>query len=451
MKIISVITMLWLLVVTAHAQGFPQWIGSDKQGYKENGKKYPTACYRHRFNIQARVISAVWEGEGRVYLNGGEISVEGSTVDAGSNLKTGENILGIVSKHGTLQRRVIGRLTIELEGGAKQIVQTEADGWVMKLIPKRAAEDWTWLKAAYDASQWLKVSHVDAGAKTDWALVTKSLSKRVPLWPSGRGPISAKATEPANAYLQIFHPAKPNGTAMVVCAGGGYGRNFWYGLEGVGTAKWLNQQGITAAVLLYRLPRGNHHRTHADVKRAMQCVRSQSKDLKIDSNKIGIIGYSAGGHLASTASTQYDLVDSSAQNVIEKTSSRPDFAILVYPVISLGEHTHAGTRKGWLGSKPSEQDVKQFSAHLQVTAQTPPTFLTHALDDVMVPPINSELYFKALQSHGVEAAYKPLPKGGHGFRLLKGGMGGKNWEPWRLAALEWMKKQKFIPSTNTVK
>lgn len=433
------------------AESDPQLIGSDSKTFSQNRKTHRIAHYRHPFVIKGQVEKAEWVGHGTVYINGGQVSIKESRIDVTSSLKQGKNILCISASVARPQYQIIGRLTIKLADGVQQIVQTDGSDWRISLVPKKAPKDLSWLKLDYDDSRWQKATIIDPGKRKIWPLSGKKFSPRIPLWPGGRGPVSGTSTEPANAFLQIFHPSKPNGTAMVVCAGGGYGMNLWYGHEGVGMGKWLSQQGITAAVLIYRLPGGNHYGTLSDVKRAVRYMRYNSERLGVDPGKIGIIGFSAGGHLAAMASTKYDLGDPKAQDPIEKISSRPDFAILVYPVISLGEYTHVGTRKGWLGKDPSEKEVQAFSAHLQVTENTPPTFLTHALDDIMVPPINSELYFKALKDHGVEAQYKPLPAGGHGFRKLKGGMGGKNWDPWRSAALEWLKEKKFITDENDPK
>ena len=266
----------------------------------------------------------------------------------------------------------------------------------------------------------------------------------VALWPDNQAPVNAAGTETetADVTLLVFRPDTPNGTAMVVCAGGGYGRNLWHGAEGVRTARWLNEHGITAAVLKYRLPKGNRFRPLSDVRRAVQMVRAKAGDWMVDPQRIGIIGYSAGGHLASMAATKFVDGDAKSADPLTKLSSRPDFAVLVYPVITMGKDTHAGSKKNLLGPNPSDELAASCSTELQVTAKTPPTFLAHAIDDKPVPPSNSRLFHEALVAKKVATRFLQLPNGGHGLSGYKG----PSWEAWKSGSLEWMREIKVLPT-----
>ena len=266
---------------------------------------------------------------------------------------------------------------------------------------------------------------------------------QIALWPAGQAPVDADGTEieDANVSLLIYRPTRPNGTAMVVCAGGGYGMNLWKGAEGARTAEWLNHHGIVAAVLQYRLPRGNRHRPLSDVQRAIRTVRSKAGQWSVDPQRIGIIGYSAGGHLASMAATKFDGGNANSADPLERISCRPDFAVLVYPVITMGADTHAGSRKNLLGPDPSEELIKLFSSEQQVTRITPPTFLAHATDDKLVPPSNSKMFHDAMVLHKVRTKYLELPNGGHGLSGYKG----PSWEAWKSGSLEWMREIRMLP------
>jgi acetyl esterase/lipase len=153
------------------------------------------------------------------------------------------------------------------------------------------------------------------------------------------------------------------------------------------------------------------------------------------------MGFSAGGHLASTAATHFDGGDTQSADPVNRLSARPDFAILIYPVITMGEKTHAGSKSNLLGKAPTSEAIELFSNEKQVTAQTPPTFLTHAQDDRLVPPDNSQLFFDALQAHSVHSEYLKLPSGGHGLNKHSGPM----WEEWQTKSLQWLTAQKIIP------
>lgn len=257
-------------------------------------------------------------------------------------------------------------------------------------------------------------------------------AKSMPLW-NGPAPVGDGATEEANAFVTVHRPTAANGTAIVICPGGGYG-GLVVGAEGHGIAAWLNQHGITGVVLEYRLPAGRHSVPLLDAQRAIRTVRANAKRWDLDPARIGIMGFSAGGHLASTAGTHFDDGDAAATEAVDRVSCRPDFTILVYPVVTMGEKTHQGSKNNLLGKEPSPELVKLYSNELQVTAKTPPTFLAHAVDDRPVPPENSRALFAALQKQNIPSKYLELPSGGHGLNGYKGPM----WDAWQKQSLAWL-------------
>jgi acetyl esterase/lipase len=237
------------------------------------------------------------------------------------------------------------------------------------------------------------------------------------LWPNGAP--GAKGTDPVKDVpsLRIWlpRPDLATGAAVVVCPGGGYG-----GLaddhEGKQVAEWLNSVGVAAFVLKYRLgPRYHHPAMLDDAGRAIRLVRANAARWNVDPGRVAIMGFSAGGHLASTAGTHFN------QAVIDnpgKVSLRPDFMILLYPVISFEDSIgHRGSRDNLIGLHPDAALVRKYSNELQVTAQTPPTFLVHAGDDKVVPVANSLHFYEALQANGVPAEMHIYPAGGHGFGM----------------------------------
>lgn len=265
--------------------------------------------------------------------------------------------------------------------------------------------------------------------------------QRVALW-QGRAPIGEGKFEDADATITVHRPAKSNGAAVVICPGGGYARQV-VGPEGHGIAEWLNRHGIAGVVLEYRLPAGRSFVPLLDAQRAVRTVRARAKEWSIDPAKIGIMGFSAGGHLASTAGTHFDEGNKQADDAIDRVSCRPDFMILVYPVIVMGgEMTHQGSQANLLGKEPTPELVKLFSNEKQVTDRTPPTFLAHALDDKPVPPENSKLFYEALKAHKIPAQYLELPSGGHGLNGYQGPM----WDAWQEKSLAWLAELKFIPA-----
>jgi acetyl esterase/lipase len=259
-----------------------------------------------------------------------------------------------------------------------------------------------------------------------------------PLWPD-QAPVGDGTFEKTEAKLTLHRPEKPNGTSLVICPGGGYGGLVKEG-EGHGIAKWLNAHGITGVVLEYRLPNGRSKVPLLDAQRALRTVRANAKDWGCDPAKVGIIGFSAGGHLAATAATRFDAGNRTAKDPIDRQGCRPDFAVLVYPVITMGESTHGGSRKNLLGPSPTEEDIALYSAEKQVTAKTSPTYLTHAVDDQTVPVSHSRSFHAALKDKGVACEYLELPSGGHGLNGYKGPM----WDAWQAGALKWMDERKLM-------
>lgn len=215
----------------------------------------------------------------------------------------------------------------------------------------------------------------------------------------------------AHPRMDVYLPAsdKATGRAVVICPGGGYS-GLAINREGYMTAEWFTGQGIAAILLYYRMPGGHWEVPLADVHQAIYKVRARAEEWNIDPGKVGIIGFSAGGHLASTAAVKFD------------DSTRPDFAILIYPVISLDEkYMHKGSRDNLLG-KPDPQEkqvydalVNAYSANLNVTSRTPPVFLALSDDDKVVPPVNSTLLYSALKENGIPAELHIYPAGGHGW------------------------------------
>lgn len=231
-------------------------------------------------------------------------------------------------------------------------------------------------------------------------------------------------TNVSNPRLIIHKPKKPNGTAILVISGGGYA-HIELGKESTPTANWLQSEGITAFELIYRLPQENWKTTNVpfeDAQRALRMIRSLAPRYGIDQNKIGILGFSAGGHLAGITSTLFDKKFYKPVDAIDSLSARPDFAGLIYPVISMlppNNKTHS--QKSILGSQPTTQEEIAFSVEKQVNTQTPPTFLAQALDDPISPVDNSYLMDKALKNSNVPVEMHIFQIGGHGWGLGKKG------------------------------
>ena len=236
------------------------------------------------------------------------------------------------------------------------------------------------------------------------------------LWPDGAPGAQGSADSDQPKYT-VYPAAAPIGTAVLVLPGGGY-QGLAMDHEGQQIAKWLNGYGVTAFVLQYRLgPKYHHPIEMNDALRAMKLVRAHAIDYGIDPNRIGVWGFSAGGHLASTISTHFDRGNLQARDPIDRFSSRPDFAVLAYPVISFGAYAHQGSVRNLLGPNPDPQLLEELSNEKHVSAQTPPTFLFHTADDPVVPVQNSLLYFGALRTAGIPAELHVFEHGPHGVGL----------------------------------
>jgi acetyl esterase/lipase len=237
-------------------------------------------------------------------------------------------------------------------------------------------------------------------------------------------------------------PAANTGTAIVICPGGGYG-GLAIDKEGHDIARWLNSVGVTGIVLKYRLPRPpgfifHHDIPLKDAARALRVARLRAKDWGLKPDRIGIMGFSAGGHLASTLATHFDAGDSKAADSADRLSSRPDFQVLVYPVVSFkAEVGHSGSRKNLIGKAPTPELVELYCNELQVTPKTPPAFLVHTADDG-VKVENSLLYFTALRANKVAAELHIYEIGGHGYGILPTDKPVATWHH-RLA--DWMKQR----------
>jgi acetyl esterase/lipase len=229
---------------------------------------------------------------------------------------------------------------------------------------------------------------------------------------------------------------------MVVCPGGGYGGLASH--EGHDYALWLNQSGIAAFVLKYRLGSAGyrHPRMLEDAARAVRLVRARAGEWQVDRKRVGIMGSSAGGHLASTLLTHFDAGDANAADAVDRESSRPDLGILCYPVITMGEYTHQGSKRNLLGENPSRELVWFLSNELQVTPKTPPTFLWHTVEDAAVPVENSLQFATALRKASVPFALHVYEKGRHGLGLADKEPF-ENAHPWAKDCLFWLRENGF--------
>ena len=244
----------------------------------------------------------------------------------------------------------------------------------------------------------------------------------IDLWPEGAPESNGltkddKGDDYSFAKLYVYRPDQQKNTqaAVVICPGGGYGM-LAMNHEGHDYARWLTENGITAVILKYRLPNKNHVIPLKDAQRAIRIVRSKAAEWNIDPARVGISGFSAGGHLASTAATHFDAGNSSAANPLDRLGCRPDFAILFYPVITMKEEfTHMGSRRNLMGDAYHAELVKLYSNEEQVTAQTPPTFLITSDDDKAVLPRNSIEFYTALKRNNIPAVLYIIPDGGHGW------------------------------------
>jgi acetyl esterase/lipase len=265
----------------------------------------------------------------------------------------------------------------------------------------------------------------------------------IPLW-SGPAPGALGTDESDIPVITVYLPrtVAPNTPAVIVCPGGGY-RALASNHEGRQVASYLNSLGVAAFVLRYRLgPRYHHPIELGDAQRAIRLVRSHQADWRIDASRIGIMGFSAGGHLAMTASTRFDAGNATAADALDRLSSRPDFAVLGYPVISMTEEwTHKGSRTNLLGDNPDPELAKSLSGERAVTRETPPTFLFQTNEDATVPAENAVYYYLALRKAAVPAELHVFEKGPHGVGLANDDAALSEWS--KLLA-NWLRVRKLI-------
>jgi acetyl esterase/lipase len=268
----------------------------------------------------------------------------------------------------------------------------------------------------------------------------------LPLWPNGApGALGTEATDKPTLTPYLVPEGKGTGSAVVVFPGGGY-QHLAMDHEGDQIARWLNSLGVAAFVVQYRLgPRYHHPVMMQDAQRAIRYVRSHAAEYRVVPAQIGVWGFSAGGHLASTTGTHFDAGDAQAADPIDRASSRPDFLILGYPVITMNEQfTHKGSRQNLLGANPDPKLVDEMSGELQVTARTPPTFLFHTTDDNVVPVENSVMFYMALRKAGVPAELHIYQHGPHGVGLASTDAAMSSW-PARLA--DWLRLNGWLSPT----
>jgi acetyl esterase/lipase len=273
------------------------------------------------------------------------------------------------------------------------------------------------------------------------------------LWPNG-APGAKGTADGDKPSLTIYLPdkEKATGAAVVIFPGGGYG-HLAMDHEGHQIAQWLNSIGVAGFIVKYRHRNSGagygHPAPIQDAQRAIRMVRSQAREWGVDPGRIGIIGFSAGGHLASTAGTHFNTRYSEPVDEIDRSSCRPDFMILMYPVISFTEwYTHKGSMTNLLGENPDKDLMENFSNEKQVTSETPPTFLVHADDDKVVPAENSVAFYLALRKAGVPAEMHIYEKGGHGFGP---GIGKGACSSWMARCADWMKGRGLLDKTSEQK
>jgi len=280
--------------------------------------------------------------------------------------------------------------------------------------------------------------------------------RRIELWPEGVPGLRADA---APEHLErgmvagVHHPSltvfpapaeTANGTAVVVCPGGGY-HVLAIDHEGVQIARWFNARGVTAFILRYRMFEYGQPAPLRDVLRALRTVRSRAGEFGVKTDRIGVMGFSAGGHLASSAATLFDAPEGRTGAALDAESARPDFAILIYPVISMQPGvTHAGSREALLGATPSPELERRWSTDQQVTAATPPTFLVHSMEDTVVPVQNALQFFQALHAAGVSVEMHLFARGGHGFGMRPEEVPGDEWP---LLCEAWLRTNGWLGGT----
>ncbi len=265
-----------------------------------------------------------------------------------------------------------------------------------------------------------------------------------PLWAGDApGALGKEAKDIPTLMPYFAPPAKATGAAFVICPGGGYAALAPH--EGTHYALWLNEQGIGGFVLKYRLGSGGyrHPAMIQDVQRAIRYVRANAEKWGLDPGRIGVMGSSAGGHLAATALTHFDTGDPDAPDPIERASSKPDLGVLCYPVITMGPDTHQGSKRNLLGDNADPGLVALLSNERQVTQDTPPVFIFHTAEDSAVKVENALEFAAALRRHGVPFALHIYTKGSHGM-----GLGSAQWDPdsrhpWTFECIRWLKEFGF--------
>ncbi len=268
-------------------------------------------------------------------------------------------------------------------------------------------------------------------------------SKTELLWPAGApGANGTEDKDKPTLIIYLPEASKATGCGVVVCPGGGYG-GLAMGHEGHDIARWLNDHGIAAFICDYRhAGKGYKHPAPInDAHRAIRTVRARAKEFNVDEKKIGILGFSAGGHLTSTAATHFDSGNAESSDPIEKMSCRPDFVVLCYAVIALDQpYTHKGSQNNLLGPDAPAELVESLSNEKQVTSNTPPTFLWHTYEDTAVPPMNSVVFYKAMVENKVPGELHIYQKGRHGVGLARDIEGTKGWPE---TCLHWLKTSGF--------
>jgi acetyl esterase/lipase len=276
------------------------------------------------------------------------------------------------------------------------------------------------------------------------AHVSAQMQPAIPLWAGGApGALGTSSNDIPTLTPYLPDPASATGAAMVICPGGSY--EHLSPREGNDYALWLNQHGVTGFVLKYRLASSGYHHPAMlqDAARAVRLVRAQADAWKIDPSRVGIIGSSAGGHLAATLLTHFDSGNAAASDPIERQSSRPDAGVLCYAVISLGQYTHAQSKRNVLGPNPSPELADFLSNELQVTPNTPPCFIWATYEDKTVPMENSMLFASALRKNNVPFALDIYQKGGHGLGLADSPPF-SHPHPWAADCLVWLQAQGFV-------
>ena len=261
---------------------------------------------------------------------------------------------------------------------------------------------------------------------------------RTLLWPDTPPFGNGKPTD-AKAWYTITRPENPSGAVVIFCSGGGYG-----GLVNLKDAppvfELLKPYGVTLVTLEYRIPRGNSEIGLMDAQRMIRLIRHNAKEWNCDPKRIGVMGLSAGGHLAAMTAVFADEGNPQATDPVERMSCRPNFTILISPVITMGAQAHGGSRQNLLGKDATPEQIEKYSLEKQVTEKSSPCFIVHAQDDTVVPASNSQMFYEALVAKKVEAEYLKPQKGNHQVTLCRA----PNWNEWKEPMVVWLKKLSII-------